>query len=325
MKAVVNSGVRLLIVWTAITALASCGGGGGGGATTSTTVPNTPVALTQTNAQSVTGATTSAALQTSGQAGFFVQSAGAQSSALPKTHVLSQFMSRQIDRASQYLQSPSAILAGVATTSNCTVSGTFTEDFTSATSVTYTFNACADRSGESVNGTVTISNITSTASTFGATSTINLTFSWTGSSDATTTGSFTVSETGIGTGTETITLCGSEPLTTTTANNTENVSNFSFQSVFTSTTITENIALTFASTAIDGSVRVTTPTEFQTTSGRTFPHAGVQRIDGAGSAIRVTALGDETGATPQVHIEVDSDGDGTFESTQTTNLAQLMG
>src|SRR5258708_1966966 len=98
MKAIVISGARLLIASAAIAALASCGGGGGGGAATPApvTVPSTPVALTPTNAQSVAGGATSAALQSSGQSGFVVLAEGGQSSALPNTHVLSQFMSQQI-------------------------------------------------------------------------------------------------------------------------------------------------------------------------------------------------------------------------------------
>jgi hypothetical protein len=42
------------------------------------------------------------------------------------------------------------------------------------------------------------------------------------------------------------------------------------------------------------------------------------------SSIKVTVLGDESDPTPQVQIEVDADGNGTFETTLTTDWALLM-
>ena len=80
----------------------------------------------------------------------------------------------------------------------------------------------------------------------------------------------------------------------------------------------------FTSDGISGTVAVTTLTPFETTPGRTFPHTGAIQITGlAGSRIRFTVNGDETGPAPQVTIELDANGDGVFELTLDKNWSDF--
>jgi len=325
MKAIVLSGTRLLIASAAIAALASCGGGGGDGGGVSVPAATT---LNATNAENVAHNVAVAVLNPTGAAGGASPlSAGGQSSTPARTHFLSRFTS-QIGRVKQQLQSPSAILAGLIQTFPCAISGTVTLNIAdNGTSASLTFNACSDIAGETLSGSITLSNITATATSFSATETINVTVTVVGppSTTTTTTGSLTVSETGIGTTTTTTTLSGTEIVTTQGAN-TERLINFSFSSVFNSVTsiFTDTISFTYASTEIGGSVTVTTPTPFQTNLANTRPHTGVMLIVGAsGGRIRITVLGNETAVAPQVRIELDADNNGAFETTLDRTWAQL--
>ena len=55
-----------------------------------------------------------------------------------------------------------------------------------------------------------------------------------------------------------------------------------------------------------------------------FAHSGVLNITGTGgSKIQVTINGDETGASPQVTIGLDADGNGTFETSLAENWSDL--
>lgn len=108
--------------------------------------------------------------------------------------------------------------------------------------------------------------------------------------------------------------------------NFERLTNFILTITFASGAATDTVTLTYASTEIGGSVTVTTSMPFQTAGGRDFPHTGALEIVGAsGGKITVTVLGDETGPSPQVRIELDEDGDGSFEATLTTDWPDLVG
>ena len=208
---------------------------------------------------------------------------------------------------------------------NCLVSGSITIDVPDASTVSETFNACSDFAGESVNGAIVMSGIASTPSTFSASVSTSLTFSIVGFPDQTFTGAFAISETGIGTTLVTIAISGAE-LFLHSGTNTERLASFTLTTTIDTTTsaTSDTVTFTYASTEIGGSVTVTTLTPFQTSAGREFPHAGAIQIAGAnGSKIKLTVNGDETGATPQVTIQLDADGDGVFEFILNKNWADL--
>jgi len=317
------SAVRLLATSAAVAALVSCGGGGGssssgGGAPA---VPSAPLVLTSANAQNVAGDATLAAIGASSNGGGLFLAADTRSSSVrPKTHVLSRLLMQEIDRLN--LQSPS-IIAAVVQTFPCAFGGSRSEDATQ-NSATVTFNNCSEATGESISGSIAISNITGAATSFSASVSVNLTFSATGFPDESFTGSFTMSLSTVGAVT-TITLSGGEILTHT-GTNFERLSSFTLVSSSDSSSLvrTDSVTLTYASTEIGGSVTITTTKPFETIDGRTFPHAGAILIVGAsGGKIRVTVLGDETLPAPQVRIELDADGDDTFETTLDRNWSDL--
>ncbi len=285
-------------------------------------MPTATLALTSSNAQNVAGDATVAGIQAADKGPtivFGVQLQGG--SALPRSHVLSRFLERQIG---QVLQPRPALLAGIVTTTNCQVSGTRTED-QSAGSIVRTFNACSDFANESVSGSVVISGISGTASSFSASISTNLTFSFTGFADLTFTGNFAFSETGLGGTSSTITISGAQ-LVLYEGTNTEQLGSFTLTTTTDTSTLgtTDTLTFSYASTEIGGSVLVTTLTPFQTNPGSEFPHAGALQIVGAnGSSIKVTINGDEFGATPQLTIQLDADGNGVFELTLNKNWADI--
>ena len=92
---------------------------------------------------------------------------------------------------------------------------------------------------------------------------------------------------------------------------------FTFTSSFDSATQTEtdSVAATIATNVIGGQVMVATRTPVQTVFTSKFPDAGQLIITGASnSAVRFTILGDENAVGDQVTLEVDPEGDGTFEA-----------
>jgi hypothetical protein len=317
-------------------ALASCGGGssdgsggpmaGGGGGGGNPGVPTALLALNAANAVNVASGVTLTGLGASSLGNQF-QNALATTPVLPRTHVLSSFIRRQIDRLTQNLQSlPVSIINAVAMTSPCTVSGSVTFD-QGATSATETFSACSEAAGSSVTGTITIDNMTLDAGvSFSGSAGLNLRFSQTGSPDVTITGSNVgVLET-VNVSVNTVTLTGAA-IFAATATNTERLGNYTLVAAIDPSSETDTVTFNYASTVIGGSVDVstTTPCVTDTTDNRNFPNSGALSLSGAAaSGIQVTVNGDETfTASSQVTIGVDANGDGTFETTISKNWADL--
>jgi hypothetical protein len=317
------SAARLLALSAALAALASCGGGGMGNENSGQAAPVPTVALNAANAQNVGGDVLRASVQTASRNGMFLP-ADANAAALPRTYVLSRFLADRIARVPQPRQPLAGMQASVVQTQPCTGGGDITI-VSDASFVSETFNACSEN-GVTVNGSLTISAITATQTSFSATTSVDLTFSAAGFADQRFTGTFTVSETGIGGNQLTITISGMD-LVLTQGNNVEHLGSFTFSTTIDVSTsgTTDSVSFAYSSTEIGGTVVVTTLTPFQTTPGRLFPHTGAIQIVGVnGSTIRVTVNGDETGATPQVTIQLDANGDGVFELTLNKNWADLV-
>jgi hypothetical protein len=297
----------------ALVTLSSCGGGGGGGSS-APVVPTTPIALTASNAQSAAGGATLAGLGAAGAGGFF-ELAFKPDQVRPRTHVLTQILRQAVQ-----------LISAAGTTTPCNVSGSNTIAQTGVNSVSITFNACSDVAGESLNGEIDIANILLTpGSTFSGTAALGLTLKQTGFLDFSISGSgISVNETTSG-GVDTVTMTGSQILTTT-GTVAERLGNYTFSSIFdnNASTETDTITLDYASTKIGGQVHVTTNNPPITNFANDFPHSGQLGISGSqGTAIHVNFNGDESGAPPQVTIQLDADGNGTIDATLNKNWADL--
>lgn len=326
---------RSLALSAAFAALASCGGGGGGGDMPppvqggggAPPVPTALVALSPANAQDAAGAATLEGLGASSLStlldGASALSTSPAGPALPRTHVLTKFIKQQIDELVR--QPPPGARAAAAVTPPTCNSGTAAVTGNGPNSVVETFNACSPEAGVSLSGTIAISNmIADPGVSFSASATIDLVLKQTGFADMSfSADSVNVVET-INVDVGTFTLSGQE-MFITTGTVTERLGNFTLMASFTSTTETDEVTFNYANTKLGGSVNVSTETPCVTDAARNFPNTGVLSFAGAGgSRVRVTINGDETLATPQLKIELDADGNGTFETSVDRNWADLV-
>jgi len=284
-------------------------------------VPTVP--LTASNAQAVSGnvALASAQLAQKVQNNDFFLPLGAQASSTQRSAFgLSRFLAQEIARISEQRNSrqPAAAPSPVCS------SGSFTTA-SGSDSVSEIFDHCVLAPGQSINGAITVAGISATQTSFSAGVSMSLTFSATGFADQTFSGAFGVSQTGVGSNQVTTTISGTN-LALTDGTMVQNLGNFSLSVTTDLTTdgTTGSVTFMFTSDEISGTVAVTTLTPFETTPGRTFPHTGAIQIKGlAGSTIRLTVNGDETGASPQLTIQLDADGDGVFETTLGANWSDF--
>jgi hypothetical protein len=319
-----------MVLMIAFAALASCGGGGGSGAAPAggggapvPPIPTAFLALNPANAQDVAAGATLTGLGAS-SAGNLFQAALRMQPPLSRTHILTRFIREQIGRLTQHLQSRPAVLIGAAAvTTPCMVSGSVSVD-QGPTSATETFSACSDTAGSSVDGTVTIDNMSlDPGVSFSGLAGLNLTFQDAGFPNVNITGSnVSIVET-VNIAVDTVTLSGQE-IFTTTGTVSERLGNFTLVASLDASSETDDITFNYASTKIGGSVNVSTVTPCVTDSARQFPNTGVLSLSGnAGSRIQVTINGDETLATPQVMIDLDADGNGAFETMLEKNWTDL--
>lgn len=158
--------------------LVACGGGSGGSSETNPPATSTtPVAITATNAPTVASTTINSPANAMGSSGY-------SSSPLAVNTVAPRTLSRlTLDAKQQTLAvlSKPQFSATLVQTTNCAISGSKTVDTPiGGTSVAVTFNNCSDTAGEAMNGTMLLTNITSSATSFSATSSVDLVVATTG-------------------------------------------------------------------------------------------------------------------------------------------------
>lgn len=292
--------------------LAACGGGSSetvGPPPTSTSA----VAINATNAPTVA----STAIQNPANV-----MAGSSLSGSPlavntlSPRMLSRFALDAKPQTLRLLSAPRVSPALVETT-NCLISGSKTIDAaTDGTSIAITFNNCSDTTGQVVNGSMSLTNIVISATSFSATSSIDLTITTTGYPTVSFVGTYNFATTDTATE-STLSLTGSS-YSITVGSNVTTLSNFSFTETYTLATdlYSSTSNYTLASTELGGSVTVTTIDPIQQYGSRLYPFAGQYTVTGANnSKIRVTILGDETHAGDDILIELDENGDNTYETT----------
>jgi len=290
--------------------------GGGGGSAGLTPPPSTPVPVTATNATQVSATALKPAVGGGGALGAVT---GLDTTAAPQPRAVTRAL-LAVARDSQTQLSASQSVVDAAQTP-CHFGGFKTADFSAdGTSGTITFNACSDVAGETLNGSVSATGFfaASDGSHLSGNFRFDITFTETGFAPLRIVGDFSIVEncntsthdcTDSFTGTSLGTQQGSE---------TWFITNFAINEAFVSSTqnVTVDFHYTVSSTKLNGSVAVTTTTPFQGLTSARHPYTGVVVATGANnSKARLTVLGSDPTAPDQVRIEVDADGNGTYESS----------
>lgn len=318
----ISSPARLLALVAALLATA-CGGdsGGGGAGPAPLDAPTAPVTITAANGPQVAASALQMAISGPSLAlpTGVVTVAGARSSGLLSR--TAQDVQGRLSRAS------TAFTTGAVQTEPCMVSGSVIVSDT-PTSMSITFDQCSDYEGEVTNGSMSLTGLSQTGD------------EWTGSTSATY--NIDVTMTSPGATLRTVGGMTIETSWTPTSSSshvsggylgvsdgvtTEVVSGFSVWESLDETTglATSSSSFTLASSALDGVVTVSTPTPFRTYSFYA-PHEGVLVVTGAGGGeVRLTVLGDDAAPSPQVLVEIDANGDGSYETPLYHDWFELTG
>ncbi len=323
-----KSTLSILVAASALAMLAACGGGGGDDSPTSKSVAITSANQTAVARASLSGGTAVALAQ--GSLG-----AGGTSGTLA-VHTLARRVIAAVTNQRKAVAS-----AGVhATTTNtttdtCQVSGSITvtlddRDGSGTLSngdvITASFAQCKDSDTSSINGAIAITlTATPTDSAFDASANFQNVAVVSGSLSSSVSGVVALHEVdGVTVSTSRLTV-GSGGLTAsvTSPSYTDSVSfesGMTFATSATADTISESLDGSFTASSIGGRVTVSTQSPLTSSLDSDYPSAGVVKIVGAsGSTVLATVL-DAT----QVQLQLDANGDGTYESTTDVPWATLM-
>lgn len=300
-------GLRIIpLLSTAILSLglSACGGGGGGGGGSSAPVA---VTITPANTTQVAGAAVDSAFGGSSLPIGLQTTVSSSGQSLASTGKSLAQIGR---RAAQQMQSAGQTIAiGAATTLSCTLSGSVTSNYGNA-SGSLTYSNCSYVAGETMNGTITISNVVSTASSTSMDMAYNLTITTASPANtATASGDMHI----VLDSAFNLTMSGSS---LSISNTNAALGNFSLQNYSMSFDSLGNftaLTYTFYSSVIGGTAVFTMTTPFTYGTGM-FPSAGVATVTGAGgSKLRLTVLGDENAAVgSQVQLEHSTDSGATY-------------
>jgi len=297
-----------------------CGGGGsggGGGPAGLTPPPSAPVSVTAANATRVAAT----ALKPAVGGGALATAGGLETTAAPQARAVTRALLAVARDSKTQLSASQSVVGAAAQTVQCPYGGSVTRDISAdGTSGTFTYNACSFVPGETISGSVSVTGVSaaSDGSHFSGNFRVDITFTVTGFAPLRIVGDFSIVE-DCNTSTQDCTrsFTGSS-LGAQQGNETWFITSFTITEAFVSSTQTTTITAnyTVSSTALNGSVTVVTTTPLQILASARHPHAGVVVATGANnSKVRLTVLGSDPTAPGQVRIEVDADGDNTYESS----------
>ena len=331
-----KSSLSVVVSAIALASLAACGGSGGD----STSQPNSnKVAITSANQNQVVRASVNAGLSVSlaqGSVGGGVSPA----SVTDRSHALTAVMARAVNAArAQRKGIASATAHPTASTSSteaCTSGGTVTitlddrdnnQQVSNGDVVTATFSQCKDTATSTISGAIAVTLTgTPTDTQFSASASFQNVAVTDNGVTATIAGNVAVTETDTSTDTVTTLSVGSGGLTASTTS-TAYTDAVSFASGFVITTdeassgnVSVSLAGTMSAQSVGGTITIATPQPLVEAASSAYPSSGQVIITGAsGSAVRATVL-DNT----QVKLELDANGDGTYESTATVAWTALI-
>lgn len=316
------------MVWVALCSalVAACGGGGGD---SGSTTPVATLAITSTNQDGVARAATSATTSVGTASGGLTGTSGGAVSlgAVSKRVAFALENSRKATLSAQ----PLAITSD---TYDCSYDGTVTLTVDNANnnsavdngdSLTFTFNNCKETANDNANGTLAITLNSYTSGSFTGTMAFNLTAT-DGTRSAVVTGSVGVSYSVLSSTSSRIDMTvGSNGLssTVTAGGVPESLtyeSGFTISETDTSTGSSLTIAGGIQSSVLAGRIVIATPTAIVQSTGALYPSSGQLLVTGtSGSALRITVL-----SSTQIQLELDADGNGTFDNPVVRNWSTVL-
>lgn len=331
-----KSGLSFLVSAMALASLAACGGSGDD---SSSHPAANKVAITSTNQNQVVRASVNAGLSVSlaqGSVGGGVSPAGVAG----RSHALTALMARAVNAARASRKGiASATAHPSATTTDteaCTSGGTVTialddhdnnQQISNGDVITATFAQCKDTATSTISGAISVTLTgTPTDTQFSANANFQNIVVTDNDVTATIAGNVAVTESDTSTDSVITLSVGSSGLTASTTS-TSYTDSVSFASGFVITTdeassgsVSVSLAGTMSAQSVGGSITIATPQPLVEAASDAYPSSGQVIITGAsGSAVRATVL-DKT----QVKLELDANGDGTYESTSTVAWNALI-
>lgn len=321
------------LILLAAAALAGCSGGSSSSSASSSTA--TKVSITSTNESTITNSAVNQATQS--LAGSTLSNVGGvQTSSTPLgDHVLNNVANFAFTKLAEHQSAPMSVAGAIVGTYTCTTSGTITLDTDGSSTTPYTYftinyNNCIE-SGITQNGSVSLTNITSTPSTNPTSISATFTFNYTISNASTSAGiygDFTIAATGIKSASRTDSISGTS-LNFKYGAKYETLTNFAFTSSYDDTTVThgysDTVNYSFASDVILAGFDFQTVTALVRNYGDVYPRSGQVIISGASSTkLRVTVVSGDVNAgtsTGTVTLELDQ-GTG-YGSPVTKTWAQI--
>jgi len=318
-RAIAHGAAALLVAITAV----ACGGDGGGDGRPSLSAPTTPISINAANADAIAAAAVAAAAgQTLTGAADMAIGVKVEADGSSAQQVVGRITSQTLRRVVAANSAPS--VTGAVQSEPCLVSGTVTFSG-SETSFSVVFAQCSDSEGEVANGRIEVANVSSTGDQYAGSASASVWMDLSVTTSGATTrivGDFTAEASWTSTS-ESSRLHGNS-LGYTDGVTTEVLSNFDMSVSIDASLASASSDFTLASTALGGAVNVDTQTAIQGYAYGEHPFAGVVVVSGSGGTkVRVTILGDETEAAPHVRVEVDADGNGTFETTYELSWSEL--
>ena len=308
--------MKKLLVVALLSTLGACGGGGGSSSSNNpVTSPDPSVAISKTNSAQVASSAGSGDTITTSVSNLAPLTAGQTSRT---AFNLSDFTRQLLHLGDSQTLQPLAV------TVNCPGGGSITAPNATATTGTFSFNACVGYlANVTLDGSVTFS-VSGTSTNKSATATFS-NFTITNGSDVITIDvSINISVTT--TGTLVTTKVSYSKFNVTV--NSDYINIYNFQSTKTYDTSTQDYSLswdyTFESSFINGVVHVATETPIVGNAANQYPFTGSVVFTGMNNGHVRISTNNSTGLpTDMVMIETDADGDGVYEDSQTMTWQQF--